>query len=383
MATNVINIRRFVDVTTGVSATPTLVSRDWGAVLFVQKGNDDQATELKEYADLAEIVAAGSNTEAAKCAGKFYGTTYNNIAPTSPFFVATISAKDDADFTANFTALLTSEQYYLILLDSNFDASIRKAAASAVQGSLTTADHFLCVEDFSADAVNKSLEDDTTSVSAYCANNKISATAVVWVNPSNEVKYYAAGLASFYATRRFTDSDRRMASIAHKAASGLSPVDLTDGAVTVTPTKAFDNLDEKHANVYANIKIVGLPAWERGTTGNNDDISDIISAAYLNYTITINVFQTLQLYPRIAMNSDGASILYSAIISSFENLAAAGVIAAGVSLDGEVFSGNGYNVSIEIPTGVEKANGVWNNIQASALLAGSTKKVVINNVLKK
>ena len=35
MATNVINIRRFVDVTTGVVTAPANTARDWGALLFV------------------------------------------------------------------------------------------------------------------------------------------------------------------------------------------------------------------------------------------------------------------------------------------------------------------------------------------------------------
>src|SRR5690625_7653395 len=108
MATNVINIRRFVDVSTGVQATPADVRRDWGACLVVAKGTDDQATEVNKYADLAEVIAAGSNTEAAKCATQFYGTGYNGIVPNSPFYVATISAKDVDDFTTNFTALLES-----------------------------------------------------------------------------------------------------------------------------------------------------------------------------------------------------------------------------------------------------------------------------------
>ena len=174
-----------------------------------------------------------------------------------------------------------------------------------------------------------------------------------------------------------------MASIAHKAAQGISPIDLTDAAVTVTPTQAFDNLDAKHCNVYANIKIVGLPAWERGNVGSGDDASDYISADYLNYTIAVSVFNALQINPRIPMNNDGAVILAGAIELGFERLNAAGVIAGGVSLDGESFPATGYKISIPIPAGVARANGLWENINCSALLAGSAKKVVIGNTLKR
>ena len=79
MATNVINMRRFVDVTTGVQQTPANVARDWGAYLFVQKGQDSAATQLTKYDDLDAVIAAGSNTEAAKAATVFYGTGYNGV----------------------------------------------------------------------------------------------------------------------------------------------------------------------------------------------------------------------------------------------------------------------------------------------------------------
>ena len=111
-------------------------------------------------------------------------------------------------------------------------------------------------------------------------------------------------------------------------------------------------------------------------------LSDMISADYLNYTLTLRVFSVLQTYPRVPMNSQGATILGTAINSAFMELATAGIIGAGTSTDGEVFSGFGYKYSIPIPTGVAKANGLWENITCSALLAGSTKKVVIGNTLK-
>lgn len=383
MATNVINMRRFVDVTTGVQQAPANVVRDWGAILFVQKGTDGATTTLTKYDDLAAVIAAGSNTEAAKAAGVFYGTRYNNVAPTSPFWVAVIGGKDVDEFTTNFTALMASEDYYLVELDQNFGTDIRKAAASIIQASASTADHFGFLEDFSADAANLPLESDTTSLGAYCKNNNYTLVATPWVNPANTNKYYGAAMAAFFATRQFNDGARSMSSIAHKVAQGISPVDLTDTSVTVSPTQAFDNLDSKNMNVYANIKIVGLPAWERGNTPSGDDISDFISAAYLNYTITISVFNALQINPRIPMNNDGATILASAIELGFERLLAAGVIAGGVSLDGEAFPSTGYKISIPIPTGVARANGLWENINCSALLAGSAKKVVIGNVLKR
>ena len=109
MATNVINIRRFVDVTTGVVTAPANTARDWGALLFVQKGEDSASTTLATYNDYQEMVDADiSNTEAMIAGTKFYGTSYNGVSPTSPLTVATIGAKDTQEFQANFAALLTT-----------------------------------------------------------------------------------------------------------------------------------------------------------------------------------------------------------------------------------------------------------------------------------
>ena len=383
MATNVINIRRFVDVTTGVVSTPANVARDWGAFLFVQKGADGAGVTITKYEDLDAVIAAGSNTEAAKAATKFYGTSYYGYSPNSPFYVAVIGAADATEFNTNFASLLSSEDYYLISMDVNFDATTRKSAAALCEASQLTAAHKLFLEDYSADAVNKNLEEDIVSLAAYCKNNNYTATMVCWVNPTNTDVYFAPALAAYYASRRFVSGSRAMAPITHKAASGIAPVNLMDTNVTVTPDVAFDHLDEKDCNVYANVKIVGLPAWERGVTPSGDDFADLISADYLNYVITMSVFNALQTHARVPMNSDGARILASAIEVGFDRLSSAGIITGGVSLDGEAFPATGYKINIPVPTGVAKANGLWENIECAALLTGSCKKVVIGNILKK
>lgn len=390
MATNVINIREFVDVSTSVAASGTNVARDWTAVLFVQKGEDAQATTITKYDDLAAVVSGeGSNTEAAKFATKFYGTGYKGLLPVGPMYVATIGCGSD-EFADNFAALLLSEDYYMIALDTNITDTQKKAAAALAQGANVTAAHKLFLDDSSANAFNLSLEDDLAleancSVSAYCKNAGYTHVVVSAINPSNTNKYYSAGNMAYWATRRFENSARRMASIAHKPASGIEPVDMTDSALSasVTPTQMFKNLDEKNANVYINVKIVGLPAWERGNLPSGDDISEFISADYLTYVLSVSVFRLLQSVPRLPMNSEGASMLGNVISQAFLALNSAGVISGGVAEDGDVFPASGYKYSIPIPTGVKKSTGLWDGIVCSALLTGTTKKVVIGNELKK
>lgn len=387
MATNVINIREFVDVTTSVSATGTNVARDWSVPLFVMKGESESATVVAKYDDLAAVIeGAGSNSEAAKFATKYYGTSYNGVAPTSPIYVASI---DPDNFTDAFTALLASEDYYLIALDAGFTDANKKAAAGAVESLNNSASHKLFLDDTSAQAFDTTLEEDlaetTPSVTAYCFNNKYVHTAVCNVNPSNTNKYYSASMISYWSTRKFENSSRRMATICHKPASGVEPIDMLDASLdaTVSPTQKFKNIDSKNGNAYINVKLVGLTSWERGNLPSGDDISEFISADYLTYVLSVSVFRLLQSTPRLPMNSDGASMLGNVISQAFLSLNSAGVISGGVSQDGEVFPDTGYKYVIPVPTGIKKANGLWDGIVCSALLTGSTKKVVIGNELKK
>ena len=392
MATNVINIREFVDVSTSVASTPLLVARDWGAMLFVEKGTDDQATVLVEYESLADVNERASNTEAATVASVFYGTSYRGITPTAKFYVATIGAKDDEQFVENFTALLGNEAYYLIVLDKAFTAAQNKAAASLMAGTNNDAAHKLFLDDHSVEAASLPLVAlqpgdpvDDSSIAAYCFNNKLQHVMVIWSDPENTNKYYSAAAASYFSTRQFNASTRRMATLAHKVASGIAPINIGTDSIssTISATKRFQILDSKNANVYANIKVVGLSAWERGNTPSGDDMIDFISADYLNYRLSVAVFQLLQSVPALAMNQDGAVMLANVITNCFEELASAGIITGGVALDGDVIPAPGYKYSIPIPTGVAKANGLWEGIYCVALLTGSAKKVVIGNELKK
>lgn len=387
MSSNVINIREFVDVSTSVSATGTNVARDWTIPVFVVKGEDSSPTVIAKYDDLAAVIeGAGSNTEAAKFATVFYGTSYNGVAPSSAIYVASIAGNN---FDAAFSELLASEDYYLIALDTSFTDAQKKSAADLVEAFNTTSAHKLFLDDSNKQAFDKTLEEDlateTPSVAAYCFNKKLTHTAVCVINPNNENKYYSAAMIAYWSTRRFESSSRRMATICHKSASGIEPLNLLDPSLdaTVSPTQKFKNVDSKNANAFINVKLVGLTSWERGELPSGDDISEFISADYLTYVLSVSVFRLLQSTPRLPMNSDGASMLGNVISQAFTSLSSAGVISGGVAEDGDVFPALGYKYIIPVPTGIKKANGLWDGIVCSALLTGSTKKVVIGNELKK
>lgn len=385
MASNVINIREFVNVSTGVAAAQPLVGRDWSAVLFVMKGTDEQATVLKKYDNLAAVIEDGSNTEAAKFATVLYGTSYNSASVTAPIYVATIGMASAEEFTTNFTKLLDSQDYYYIAIDNTAGDALKKVAATVVNANQTNASHVLILDDANANAFNKTLEEDladgsSCSVLAYCASNAFERTMVVMENPNATNKYYSAAAIAYYSTRVFARTNRQMATLAYKPASGIERIDTSDSAITVSTNDMWHNLDEKHANMYLD-PAERMDSWQRGNASNGTDLVDYIAADYLNYTVTISIYQLLRSIPVLPMNQDGANLLANVLDQAYSTLYQSGIIGPGVSQDGQTFGGKGYKYNIPVPTGVQKSNGLWDGITTEALLIGSTKRVVVINFL--
>lgn len=374
---NIINIKKFIDVSTSVSPTP-LGRRDFRNILFVQKGEDSSATVVTAYTDLESLVAGeGSNTAAAQMATIFWGGGFNGVKPSSTVFVAKIGAASQEEFSAAFTSLLGSSDYYLIALD-NALSTYTTIAASANEAA--TIPHYLFCLDTDINAINKDAADDETSVSVYLFNNKLTRSASFWTDDAKKGTYPNVAAASFFAVTRMSAASP-LGNLAYKIVSGVVPVDFTGS--DVQPSQAWDNLASKMANAYVTLGETGRTCFQAGTCGSGDNIDEYIAADYLNYTITYNVYDLLTSVPKLPMNMSGAKRLYNVIAAAFDSLNAAGVIGGGISQDGESFGESGYKISIPIPTGLNKAAGLWDGVLCTALLTGSCKKVVIGNNLKK
>lgn len=374
---NIINIKKFIDVSTSVSPTP-LGRRDFRNILFVQKGEDSSSTVVTAYTDLESLVAGeGSNTAAAQMATIFWGGGFNGVKPSSTVYVAKIGAASQEEFTTGFTALLGSSDYYLVALD-NALATYTTIAASANEAS--TIPHYLFCLDTDINAINKGAAEDDSSVSVYLFNNKLTRSAAFWTDDAKKGTYPNVAAASFFAVTRMSAASP-LGNLAYKVISGVLPVDFS--GATVQPSQAWDNLASKMANAYITLGETGRTCFQAGTCGSGDNIDEYIAADYLNYTITYNVYDLLTSVPKLPMNMSGAKRLYNVIAAAFDSLNAAGVIGGGISQDGESFGESGYKISIPIPTGLNKATGLWDGVLCTALLTGSCKKVVIGNNLKK
>lgn len=374
---NIINIKKFIDVSTSVSPTP-LGRRDFRNILFVQKAEDGESTVITSYTDLDSLITAeGSNTAAAKMATSFWGGGFNGVKPSSTVYVAKMAAGTQEEFSKNFQALLAAGDYYMIALD-NALSTYNSVAASANEAAVIP--HYIFLLDTSSDAVNKSAAEDTASISAYLFNNNLTRATSIWTDSVKADSYPNVGAASFFAVSRITTASP-LGNLAYKIIPGVEAVDFT--AATVEVNTAWENLASKHANAYITLGETGRVCFQSGTCGSGDNIDEYIAADFLNYTITYNVYDLLTSVPKLPMNINGAKRLYNVISAAFDRLNAAGVIGGGVSQDGEAFGDSGYKISIPTPTGTEKATGLWDGIVCSALLTGSCKKVVIGNNLKK
>lgn len=374
---NIINIKKFIDVSTSVSAA-SQARRDFRNILFVQKAEDGAATVITSYTDLESLVATeGSSVACAKMAAKFWAGGFNGIKPSSTVYVAKIGAADDEEFTENFIPLLDSTDYYMIALD-NALSSYQTYAASLNEASIVP--HFFFGLDTTLAAINSNAETDVTSLSAYMFNNKLTHAASIYTDSAQAETYPNVAAASFFATCRFTAANP-LGNLAFKVVSGIEPVQFT--GATVDRNTAWDNLTSKSANAYITLGEAGRTCFQAGTCGSGDNIDEYIAADYLNYTITYNVYDLLISVKKLPMNMSGAKRLYNVISAAFDSLNAAGIISGGVSIDGESFGESGYKINIPLPVGVQKAQGLWDGIVCSALLSGSCKKVVIGNSLKK
>lgn len=375
MATDIIDIKNFIDVSTSV-ASVTSAGRNFRDLCVVQKATDSEEMEVTTYTNLSELVdAEGSNSASVKAATVFYGGGFLGRKPNGTVTVAKIA---EDTFTADFGELLTRPEFYLIVFDNAFTATTIKSAM-ALNEAATTTPHVLFVEDATKEAAEKDLSSDTNTVLGDGAAKNFTHSAGFYVDGSKTDAYHAAAGASYFGQVQFTTASQ-MGTLAWKTMSGISPL-IFDG-LTVSANTAWKNISDKKANGYITMGETGSVNFQKGTMFNGNDIADYISADYLNYKIRKAIYDLLTSVPKLPINDYGATLLNTVISSAFDNLYDAGVIGPGVAADGEVFGGKGYKVSVIPSTGTSKKNGIWDNIYCSALLSGATKKVVVGNTLK-
>lgn len=292
---------------------------------------------------------------------------------------ATTTAVVYADaFADALSEILGDSTTYLCVIDNTFSTDQKKLYMSMVEASTPT--HYGFVLDTSDEAAYTDKLADTTSIAGHANAMSYKKISVVVDDADKADEYKSMSACSYYAQVNMTVASP-MGSLMFKNMSGIIPSEFANGGV-INATMAWDYIAGKNANCFVNFTEVYDSCWAHGTSASGHQIGDIIAGDYVDYRITFELFYMLRSVPKLPCNTGGAIRIEQCMATAFRRLADAGVIGAGTAADGETFDGDGYKVYAEVPTGTEKAQGVWNNVIGVGLLTGTTTKIVVQNTLK-
>lgn len=362
---------------------------------FVYSGSNADLIALFDngqavYADLV----AGSDVSAyltmdADKHVKAYLTKSDVVADTAINFANSPYSLTDGDATATATVyadnfadalseVLGDSTTYLCVIDNTFSETQKKLYMSMVEASTPT--HYGFVLDVSNESAYLDKLADETSIAGHAHAMSYKKIMVVVDDADKANEYKSVSACSYYAQVNMTAASP-MGSLMFKNMSGITASKFDQGGV-VSATMAWDNITGKNANCFTKFSEVYDDCWAKGTSASGHQAGDIIAGDYVDYRITYELFYMLRSIPKLPCTLGGASRIEDCMATAFRRLADAGVIGPGVAQDGEMFYGLGYKVHAEVPTGTDKAQGIWNNVQGSGLLTGTTTKIVVNNVLK-
>lgn len=349
------------------------------------------ADDAAVYADLVvggETVSAYLTMDADKHV-KAYLTKADIIEGNAIVFSETPYSLTDGDATATavvyadafadaLSEILADSTTYLCVIDNTFSEAQKKLYMSMVEASTPT--HYGFVLDTSNEAAYQDKLVDTTSIAGLANAMAYKKIAVVVDDADKANEYKSMSACSYYAQVNMTAASP-MGSLMFKNMSGITASAFASGGV-INATMAWDNITGKNANCFTKYTEVYDDCWAKGTSASGHQIGDIITADFVDYRITYELFYMLRSVPKLPVNAGGAARIEQCMAVAFRRLADAGVIGAGVAQDGEVFSGDGYKVYAQVPEGTERAQGVWNNVIGVGLLTGTTTKIVVSNTLK-
>lgn len=323
------------------------------------KYTDDTNHKLKLYLTKADAIA----NKAIELDKAPYSLANEDATSTAVVYVE--------GFIDTLSEILKSSTVYHIIFDNTFSDEQKQLFISMMEASTTT--HAGYVLDYSDAAIYQDVDTDNSSLLHYASNSKFSKVEVAVDDEDKKDEYKQASACSYYAQVNWTSSSP-MGTLAFKTMAGITPSEFANGGLVDT-TSAYDNIQAKNGNCYTRFSEVNAPAWQAGNAPNGTDFKLVIAKDYALYQCDYSIFYTIQSMPHLPVNQDGAIRLKQAISNAMDKLTNADVIGAGVSEDGEVFGPSGYNVSVPVPTGTDKAKGIWKDVSITALIKNSTKKV--------
>jgi hypothetical protein len=374
---NVVNIRRIINLQTLIESTPP-ERRDFRNVLLVTKSAEINSQRVNYYTSYADVVTAhGSNSEAAKGALKFFSGGFRGIRP-SAFWVANFD-EDGGEVWADVIVLLLADpRFYFLALDNTFSEAENKALAAAIEAS-TKINYMGAYLSFDGIAASTALASDSTSMIKSFYTFDYARCFSHYDNLSASAEYKQLADLSYFATVGYTQ-DNPLGSLAFKQFSGQTPTDFGANVDQYTT-----NLEDKHCNYYTAFGEVGRNNVYKGVLANGAQINVQVGADWMEYNITYEIYDLLVDLPNLAYTNEDFNKLYSAIDTVCQQAVAAKIIAPGTdTLTGENYP-NGYKITIPDPKTVdatEKAQGKLTGVSIVCIIAGSVVEIELTNLLK-
>ena len=374
---NVVNIRRIIDLQTLIESTPP-ERRDFRNVLLVTKSAEINSQRVNYYTTYADVVTAhGSNSEAAKGALKFFSGGFRGIRP-SAFWVANFD-EDGGEVWADVIVLLLADpRFYFLALDNTFSEAENKALAAAIEAS-TKINYMGAYLSFDGIAASTALASDSTSMIKSFYTADYARCFSHYDNLSASAEYKQLADLSYFATVGYTQ-DNPLGSLAFKQFSGQTPTDFGANVDQYT-----QNLEDKHCNYYTAFGEVGRNNVYKGVLANGAQINVQVGADWMEYNITYEIYDLLVDLPNLAYTDSDFNKLYSAIDTVCQQAVASKIIAPGTdTLTGENYP-NGYKITIPDPKTVSAANkalGKLTGVSIVCIIAGSVVEIELTNLMK-
>jgi len=375
--TNVVNIRRIIDVQSVLESTPP-TRRDFRNVLFVTKGAEINSQRINFYTAYTDVVTAvGSNTEAAKAALKFFSGGFRGAKP-QRFWIANFDESGGEVWATVIAELLADPRYYFLTTDVTFSETENKALAAAIEAS-TKINYMGAFLTFDGNAASVTLAADTVTMVKDFYNFAYSRNFSHYDAFSASAEYKTVADLSYFATVRFTQ-DSRLGSLAFKSFSGQTPTDFGTNVDQWT-----QNLQDKYCNYYTPFGEVGRNIVYKGVLANGTQINVQVGADWMEYNITYSIYDLLVDIESLAYTNEDFNKLYSAIDTVCQQAVAAKIVAPGVDANtGENYP-TGYKITIPEPKDVsaaDKAAGTLSGVSVTNIIAGSVVKIELTNLMK-
>lgn len=268
---------------------------------------------------------------------------------------------------------LQDNRYYHTILSNDWNDQEILEWSSSIEAS-TKITYMLWALSTDSNIVDQDVQNDTTTVAKTLFDRKASKTALIF--DATNTDYKQASLPSYFGVVDFTAA-RPLGALAFKQFASISATLLTDAQ--------YENLRSKNTNFYSVFGEVGRDIAYSGQVSSGSFIHDVITADYIDYNMTYNIFDLMITLPRLGYTTEDFAKLYQAIELAYIQAASAAMIAGGTDPDtGEEYL-NGYKISIPDPSTISSADkqaGIVKDITTIGLLRGAAIKFVITNTLK-